>query len=94
MSEQTDYHKFLKDADIGADCQEFLKSNVGQYLKTCAEEEEMSALRALGYVDPEAKAEIIRLQIKAAVPRRFIEFISRAIGAGKNAEFQLEQTRD
>lgn len=88
---ESEYKKLVTDANIGADVRRFLGGNVGQYLLKRAEMAEIEALRALGTVDPEDKAEIVKLQLAAATPRMFIKFMGQALRDGDAAAWQLAQ---
>lgn len=77
-------------ADIGADCEEFVKSNVGSHLIQRAEEEEMKSLKKLATVDPEDKKTIYELQLKAKVPGEALKWIKDTIAQGRQARREIE----
>ena len=95
MGEEYDeYEKVVDEANIGADLAAFKNGNVGRYLIARADELELRALRKLATIPAGDKEEIYKLQLEAAVPRRFIQFVDEAITRGKAARWQLDQHSD
>jgi len=92
MDEAQLYQKLVEQAQVGAACEEFLTTPVGVYMLARANKAEMSVLRKLAYADIHDIELLTRLQIEAAVPRRFIQFLNEAIVTGTQAQFQLTQT--
>ena len=78
-------------ASDGADLKKFKEGSAGIYLYKQAELDEMAALRKIITVPPDDKEAIYKLQLAAAVPRKAIEWIERAMAEGKEAMFQLEE---
>jgi len=89
IDEQKDYQKLVQQANIGTDCASFLTTPLGAYLLKSAEDDEMMALRKLAKADIHNIELLTKLQIEAAVPRRFLQFLNEAITTGKQAQFAL-----
>ena len=87
MGENTEQEK----ANIGADIETFCRSNVGRYLIECAQKDELSALRKLADANPADHDTLYKLQLDAKAPRKVMEWIKKAISAGKAARYISDQ---
>lgn len=85
------YKKLVDSANISSDFEVFIRSNVGAYLLKRIEQEELEALRSLVDVPADDRDEIYKRQLRAAVPRRILQFLNNVIRDGKMATWQIEQ---
>ena len=85
------YKKLVDSANISSDFEVFISSNVGAYLLKRIEQEELEALRSLVDVPADDRDEIYKRQLRAAVPRRILQFLNNVIRDGKMATWQIEQ---
>jgi len=92
MDEAQVYQALVEQAQVGDACKEFLTTPTGKYLLDRAKKAEMSVLHKLAVADIHNIELLTRLQIEAAVPRRFLQFLSEAIITGEQSQFQLVQT--
>jgi hypothetical protein len=80
-------------AVFGAQVEQFLDSQIGQYLVKRAQDAANAALEALATANPEDPAGIRKLQNKVVVADLVVSWLSEAILLGDQAEQEL-RTRD
>jgi len=80
----------LAEARFGIEVEQFLLSQIGQYLIGRAEIDEREALEALGEVDPEDPKAIREAQFKLQVARAVPRWIRDAIQSGRIAQATIE----
>ena len=78
-------------ADLGEKARSFLGTDLGRYLKGCAEQQINDCSRQLLTVSPHNTNEIQLLQGKAQTASNFLIWINEAIGMGDNAFQQIQQ---
>lgn len=81
------------EAVLGDDAMEFLNSELGQYVRGCAKQDQEDAKSQLLKVDPENTSEIRKLQMKAKVAGSLIGYLAEIVQRGSAAADQLEQMR-
>jgi hypothetical protein len=80
----------LAEARFGIEVEQFLNSQIGQYLIGRAEIDEREALESLGEVDPEDTKSIRQAQFKLQVARSVPRWIQDAIQSGRIAQATIE----
>ena len=75
----------VRTAVFGQQVQDFLKSDVGDYLLKHAERELAATIEKLKRIDPMLHAEVGRLQVKIQILERFEGWLGDAIQAGLQA---------
>ena len=78
-------------ADLGEQARSFLGTDLGRYLKGCAEQQINECSRQLLKVHPGNANEIQLLQSKAQTASNFLIWINEAIGMGDIAYQQIQQ---
>ena len=81
-------------ADLGEKARSFLGTDLGRYLKGCAEQQINDCSRQLLTVSPNNTDEIQLLQGKAQTASNFLIWINEAIGMGDNAFQQIQQQQE
>ena len=81
-------------ADLGEKARSFLGTDLGRYLKGCAEQQIHECSRQLLKVHHENAKEIQLLQNKAQTASNFLIWIGEAIGMGDNAFQQIQQQQE
>lgn len=86
---------------LGDEARAFVKSNIGQYIAGCAQQEVEVAKTELLNIDPysvhslqELQAKIAAIQMKARIALELDKYISEAITRGQQASQQLDQEAD
>lgn len=80
------------EVQIGQEARDFLATQLGQYLRGCAEREIADCTAAIAEVNPDSwfgRRKIKRLQQDMAGAKRFIQWLAEAIQAGNLAEKEL-----
>ena len=72
----------LRVAVFGRQVEDFLDSDVGQYISQCAQIDIDEAISKLKYVDPDDPKEVRSAQFNLAVAERVLGWISDAIQRG------------
>ena len=78
-------------ADLGEKARSFLGTDLGRYLKGCAEQQINECSRQLLKIHHANAKEIQLLQSKAQTASNFLTWINEAIGMGDNAFQQIQQ---
>lgn len=80
----------LRVAVFGLQTQDFLKTDLGQYLVSCATHDMNNAVNKLKKVAPWRTRKIQELQNQIKVSENFMSWINDAIQQGTQAQNQLE----
>ena len=91
MTTQTDL--YMAEAILGRDAQEFVNTDLGQYLVGRANQEKKDALEQLGRVSPWRRNRIRDLQARVWRAESFLIWIDELITSGNQAEQELEADR-
>ena len=78
-------------ADLGEKARSFLGTDLGRYLKGCAEQQINDCSRQLLTVHHANANEIQLLQNKAQTASNFLIWVNEAVGMGDNAFQQIQQ---
>lgn len=87
-------HTLYAEAIMGKDAEAFLKSELGQYITGCAQQEIDEALEELKSVDPGDSKAIRTLQNKIKVAERVPKWLTEVINTGKNAIELLDESEE
>lgn len=82
--------ELFAEAIIGRDAEEFVQSDIGQYIIGCAEQEANEAMDQLKHVLPWRKRKITELQNKIWRAESLQSWLAELIIKGKQATQQLE----
>lgn len=89
--------EYFAEAVVGQEMQEFLTSQVGQYLHGCAKQEYDRCRDEMFDTDPwtpEGKQKFLQLKADAAAAAHFMRWCAEAITRGQQAEFMLANYRE
>ncbi len=81
----------MAEAILGQDAQEFINTELGQFLVRRADQEKKDALEQLARVSPQKKNRIRDLQAQVWRAESFLVWIAELITSGKQAEGVLEE---
>ncbi len=81
----------MAEAILGQDAQEFINTELGQFLVRRADQEKKDALEQLARVSPQKKNRIRDLQAQVWRAESFLNWIAELITSGKQAEGVLEE---
>lgn len=82
----------LRRAVFGRQVELFLESEIGEYLRQCAQAEIDNAVRALSEVDAEDPKAVRQIQTKLKVAESVMGWLGDAITQGQQARQMLEAT--
>lgn len=85
-----DTQTLIAEAMLGKDAEEFINSELGQYMLGAAEQEAQSAYEALKTVLPWRRRKIQELQNRIWRAEKFKEWLSELVTAGKQAMDALD----
>lgn len=80
-------------AVFGREVEFFLESDIGVYIKQCAEQDLQSAKDRLVTADPDDAKAIRALQFKAAVASAVMGWLEDAIRSGRQAQEMIQETQ-
>lgn len=83
--------ELFAEAIIGRDAEEFIQSELGQYLIGCAEQEAQEAMHQLKSVFPWRRRKITELQNKIWRAESFQSWLGELVIKGKQAIQQIEE---
>lgn len=83
--------QLFAEAILGRDAEEFVQSDIGQYVIGCAEQEAQEAMEQLKKVYPWRKRKITELQNKIWRAESLQQWLSELIIQGTQATSQLDQ---
>lgn len=83
--------ELLAEAIIGRDAEDFIQSDLGQFMIGCAEQETQEALEQLKRVLPWRSRKITELQNKIWRAESFQSWLAELVIKGKQATTQLEE---
>lgn len=83
--------ELLAEAIIGRDAEDFIQSDLGQFMIGCAEQESQEALEQLKRVLPWRRRKITELQNKIWRAESFQTWLAELVIKGKQATSQLEE---
>lgn len=83
--------ELLAEAMIGRDAEDFIQSDIGQYILGCAEQEAHEAMDQLKRVYPWRRRKITELQNKIWRAESMQSWLAELVIAGKQAVQQLEE---
>lgn len=83
--------ELLAEAMIGRDAEDFIQSDIGQYILGCAEQEAHEAMDQLKRVYPWRRGKITELQNKIWRAESMQSWLAELVIAGKQAVQQLEE---
>lgn len=72
-------------AELGEEAKKFIASDLGQTLLARAQQETLAALEELSNCDPSDSRTVKSLQDKAALGRKFPEWLNEIVGIGNEA---------
>lgn len=78
-------------AYVGAEFEAWKKTDVGRYLITKIEQEEVRLLRKIMEADPADKVKIVQAQERARLMTTLLGWIEGAINEGETAKYQMEE---
>ncbi len=81
----------MAEAILGQDAQDFINTELGQFLVRRADQEKKDALEQLARVSPQKKNRIRDLQAQVWRAESFLTWIAELITSGKQAEGVLEE---
>lgn len=83
--------ELLAEAIIGQDAEDFINSDIGQYLIGCAEQESLLAIDKLKTVYPWRRRRITELQNEIWRAESFKSWLAELVIKGRQAYQQLEE---
>lgn len=83
--------ELLAEAMVGRDAEDFIQSDIGQYILGCAEQEAHEAMDQLKRVYPWRRRKITELQNKIWRAEAIQSWLAELVIAGKQAVQQLDE---
>lgn len=83
--------QLLAEAMVGRDAEDFIQSDIGQYILGCAEQEANDAMDQLKRVYPWRRRKITELQNKIWRAESMQSWLAELVIAGKQAVQQLDE---
>lgn len=83
--------QLLAEAIVGRDAEDFVQSDIGQYILGCAEQEAQEAMNQLKHVYPWRRRKITELQNKIWRAESLQSWLAELVIAGKQATQQLDE---
>ncbi len=83
-------NELFAEAILGRDAEDFIQSDIGQYLIGCAEQEAQEAMEQLKHVFPWRRRKIVELQNRIWRAESIQSWLAEIVIKGKQATQQLE----
>jgi len=83
-------NELFAEAILGRDAEDFIQSDIGQYLIGCAEQEAQEAMEKLKHVFPWRRRKIVELQNRIWRAESIQSWLAEIVIKGKQATQQLE----
>lgn len=77
-------------AVFGRQVEMFLESDVGQYLRQCAQSETEDAARELMHIDASDTAKVMAIQVKLRTADNILGWLEQAVASGLQS-FQIQE---